>query len=238
MYNKINTLTSKKLGSDYMKKFLALCCMASVLFIAGCGKDSEKTKASGRAKRVKKAEVEDRQLLASLDENQQEDMLFDSQDFRDEDSAVVVADELGDVSRDLDDELSLAEAEVAEQNELDARFDFEPVNFDLNKDTIREDQKEIVARNAEMAIDAASKGKDVFVIGHCCPIGSDKHNQSLSAKRAEAIRMEMIASGVDSDRLKVLGCGSENPVVLTDAKDLATQRVEYGPNRRVEILVQ
>ena len=220
-----------------MRKFLVLCCVASVLCIAGCRpKEKEKSNPSRSTRKVKKAEINDRQVLASINEDQQ-DLFLDNQDLRNEDPTVMASD-INDIPSDLEEELSLAEAKMSEENDLESRFDFETVNFDLNNDKIRDDQREVVARNTEIALDAVDKGKDVFLIGHSCPMGTEKYNQSLSTRRADTIRKEMIASGIDSDRLKVLGCGSENPLVLTDAKDRTTQRREYAPNRRVEVIVQ
>ena len=80
-------------------------------------------------------------------------------------------------------------------------------------------------------------GKKVVVAGHCCPIGSASYNMSLSELRAKMIRDEMVKSGVPEDRVKILGCGSECPIVLSDAADRAEMIKELAPNRRAEVSV-
>jgi outer membrane protein OmpA-like peptidoglycan-associated protein len=66
------------------------------------------------------------------------------------------------------------------------------------------------------------------IVGHTDSVGSDKYNDDLSQKRAQAVRAYMTAHGVDASKLDVLGKGKrelKNPGNPTGAE-----------NRRVVIL--
>ncbi len=69
-----------------------------------------------------------------------------------------------------------------------------------------------------------------FVIeGYTDSVGSDKSNQLLSERRANAVRDWLIANGIDQDRLTAKGFGEENPI---DTNKTAFGRTN---NRRVEV---
>ncbi len=67
--------------------------------------------------------------------------------------------------------------------------------------------------------------------GYTDATGTDKINKPLSAKRAEAVRSQLIASGMPAATISSLGMGSENPV------DSGTTKESLSKNRRVEIEV-
>jgi outer membrane protein OmpA-like peptidoglycan-associated protein len=73
---------------------------------------------------------------------------------------------------------------------------------------------------------------DVLVIGHTDKVGSDAINDPLSRQRAEVVRRALVARGIASDSIVVVGRGKREPVVPT-ADGVAEPR-----NRRVEILVR
>ncbi len=67
------------------------------------------------------------------------------------------------------------------------------------------------------------------VQGHCDNQGSDKVNDPLSQKRAEAIVAELVKMGVDEFNLKAVGKGSHEPVAdnKTEAGRAKNRRVEF-----------
>ena len=65
--------------------------------------------------------------------------------------------------------------------------------------------------------------------GYTDDVGSDKVNLPLSEKRAQAVRAELVASGVPANTVSSLGLGSANPIT-TDKSAAARSK-----NRRVEI---
>jgi outer membrane protein OmpA-like peptidoglycan-associated protein len=73
---------------------------------------------------------------------------------------------------------------------------------------------------------------DVLVIGHTDKVGTDAFNDTLSRQRAEVVRRALVARGIATDSIVVVGRGKREPIVPT-ADGVAEAR-----NRRVEILVR
>jgi outer membrane protein OmpA-like peptidoglycan-associated protein len=74
--------------------------------------------------------------------------------------------------------------------------------------------------------------KPVLIEGHTDNRGSANLNQTLSQRRAEAVRNALIEEGVAAERMTAVGLGMDRPVA-----DNATQEGR-SRNRRVEIVVQ
>lgn len=73
---------------------------------------------------------------------------------------------------------------------------------------------------------------EVVVTGHTDRVGSVEHNDKLSLARAEAVRDQLAALGIDKAHILVAGRGEREPLVPTD-DDVAEPK-----NRRVEIEVR
>lgn len=83
--------------------------------------------------------------------------------------------------------------------------------------------------------DALIKGNpdaNITVEGHTDSQGQRQYNMDLGAKRAEAVRSQLVARGVAADRIKAVGVGPDRPV--------ADNKTAEGRanNRRVEIIVE
>ena len=76
---------------------------------------------------------------------------------------------------------------------------------------------------------------NVVITGYTDRIGSEKYNQKLSKRRANAVKEYLVSKGVSGSRLSAVGKGKANPVV--DCKQ--TKRADLikclGPNRRVAV---
>jgi outer membrane protein OmpA-like peptidoglycan-associated protein len=77
-----------------------------------------------------------------------------------------------------------------------------------------------------------NSGVKVSIEGHTDNTGTDKINQPLSEKRAEAVKTYLASKGVAADRMTTSGFGSSQPIA--DNKTAAGKQ----KNRRVEIKVQ
>lgn len=76
----------------------------------------------------------------------------------------------------------------------------------------------------------------VSVRGHADAIGSIAGNQRLSEQRARSVSRVLAEEGLSSDRIKVEGVGSSEPVVSCPAGGSRQARIDCNsPNRRVEV---
>ncbi len=76
---------------------------------------------------------------------------------------------------------------------------------------------------------------NVVISGFTDRLGSDKYNQKLSEKRANAVRDYLVNSGISATRLNAVGKGESNPVVTCTNKKRVDLIKCLEPNRRVEI---
>ena len=67
------------------------------------------------------------------------------------------------------------------------------------------------------------------IIGHTDSIGSNKFNQILSEKRAEATKAFMVKKGINSSRITTEGKGETSPIATNKTKEGQAQ------NRRIEV---
>jgi outer membrane protein OmpA-like peptidoglycan-associated protein len=88
--------------------------------------------------------------------------------------------------------------------------------------------------DAKKRLNAAGvKNFKVEVSGHTDSSGGARHNEELSAKRAEAIKRELTKQGVPADEITAVGMGSRKPAVTPD--DTPAKKAK---NRRYELQVR
>ncbi len=104
------------------------------------------------------------------------------------------------------------------------------VTFETGKATLREESETILT----MAYNALVANPDVQIeiSGHSDNVGSQKSNQALSLKRAQAVRNWLVQKGIASTRMKAVGKGQNEPV---SSNETDAGRAE---NRRIEFYVQ
>ncbi len=80
-----------------------------------------------------------------------------------------------------------------------------------------------------------SRGK-LNISGHTDDVGSEKYNQKLSERRADAVKEALVSFGVQAEQITTHGLGKSQPR-RTYASDASEQEVNYirGENRRAEI---
>jgi len=84
----------------------------------------------------------------------------------------------------------------------------------------------------ELATKFKSMNTEVIIaVGHTDSIGSDKYNQKLSVRRAEAVKAYLVSKGIDSKRIYTEGKGEKQPIASNKTKE------GRAKNRRVEIEV-
>lgn len=104
------------------------------------------------------------------------------------------------------------------------------INFNFDKSEIRDIDKAEMQR----AINFVRKYSvtQITVEGHTDAIGTDKYNQSLSERRAEAVKKYLVKEGgIDETKISTIGYGESKPVTSNDTAE------GRAANRRAEILV-
>ena len=110
--------------------------------------------------------------------------------------------------------------------------------FDFDKATLRPEGK------AKLD-DLMSKIKDIkleviIAVGHADRFGTDKYNQKLSEKRAEAVKAYLVGKGMEANRVYTEGKGKKQPITKAgECKGAKSKKVIacLQPDRRVEIEV-
>jgi OOP family OmpA-OmpF porin len=101
--------------------------------------------------------------------------------------------------------------------------------FDFDKASLKpEGQRkldEIASRLTQMALEV------VVATGHTDSIGTDKYNENLSRRRAEAVKTFLESRGLPADRIHTDAQGEKQPVASNTTRD------GRAKNRRVEVEV-
>ena len=103
------------------------------------------------------------------------------------------------------------------------------VLFDFNKYTLKPEARERLARVSGIVL--AYPDLKLQIEGYTDSIGSDEYNQTLSEKRAEAVRDYIVGAGVSMNNVAAQGLGKADPVA--DNTTAAGRKL----NRRVEMIV-
>ncbi|MGA8541868.1 MAG: OmpA family protein [Terriglobales bacterium] len=103
------------------------------------------------------------------------------------------------------------------------------VLFDFNQHMLKPEARERLSKISGIVL--AYPDLKLEVIGYTDAIGSDEYNQTLSDKRAEAVRDYLVTSGVSMNNVAARGMGKADPVA--DNSTAAGRQL----NRRVEMIV-
>ncbi len=104
------------------------------------------------------------------------------------------------------------------------------VNFEFNKATLTKYSERILWKAYNAMI--ANPDVNVVITGHTDNVGSEKYNQVLSLKRAQAVKNWLVKKGIESNRMRTVGRGLNEPVASNDTEE---GRLE---NRRIEFYVE
>jgi len=117
-----------------------------------------------------------------------------------------------------------AQDSQANENPQSFKWDFYGFDFGQIPPTYRVQWEEMAEFISEFPEDT------FLVVGHTDMRGNAKYNLKLSEKRAEYLSQELIRRGIDSTRIKAVGCGMYDPV-----EPNAQDEAEHERNRRVSL---
>jgi outer membrane protein OmpA-like peptidoglycan-associated protein len=103
------------------------------------------------------------------------------------------------------------------------------VLFDTGKHTLRPMAREKLAKISGIVL--AYPGLTLGIEGNTDSVGSDAYNQSLSERRAEAVRSYLAKQGVPESSMTAKGLGEGQPIASNSTAEGRQQ------NRRVELIV-
>ena len=104
------------------------------------------------------------------------------------------------------------------------------VNFEFNKATLTNYSEKILWRAYNALV--ANPDVSVVITGHTDNVGSQKYNQVLSLKRAQAVKNWLVQKGIASKRMRTVGRGMNEPIASNETEE---GRLE---NRRMEFYVE
>ncbi len=126
----------------------------------------------------------------------------------------------------LQDEKARREALAREAALKKAKL--ETIYFDYDQWSIREDQKALLAQNAEWL--KANAAVRIRLEGNCDQRGTAEYNLALGQKRADAVKAFMEGFGISRNRMETISYGFERPV------DRGQNEAAWAKNRRVDFV--
>jgi peptidoglycan-associated lipoprotein len=121
-----------------------------------------------------------------------------------------------------------ARREAAAQKTEMKKSKLESIYFDFDLWMIRDDQKEIMVKDAEwLKADPRTK---IRIEGNCDERGSSEYNLALGQKRAEAAKGFLKGLGITENRMETISYGEERPL------DPGHDEAAWAKNRRVDFV--
>ncbi len=106
------------------------------------------------------------------------------------------------------------------------KWEIKNVFFDVDKFDLK--PKSIVVLNEMIAFMTKNPEVKIEIGGHTDSDGDDAHNQQLSENRAKAVMNYLVENGVAASKLKAVGYGESQPVMVNDTAE------NKAKNRRIE----
>lgn len=106
---------------------------------------------------------------------------------------------------------------------------FQPIFFNFDQSSIREDMTQHLVANAEYMKTAS---ESIVIEGNCDERGTNEYNLALGERRAINAKQYMVDLGVDASRIRTVSYGEERP--LFEGQD----ETSYQYNRRDDFVIE
>ena len=116
--------------------------------------------------------------------------------------------------------------------------------FDFDKSVIHPEGKQHLNAEVVTKMKQYPQVEAILVTGHADRIGTDAYNQSLSERRANAVKDYLVSQGIEAGRIQTAAKGESEPVVAcSDVKGRENSKNKpliacLQPNRRVVVEVE
>jgi len=193
--------------------FIFAC--SSIFFMCSCAKKklvTEESVITARPTEVEKAEKE----AAAVKRAQQEEAR------RAEEVRIEKLEELEEAKRREAEEKArqLAEAEG---------FELQPIYFDFDRSSIRDEARAILEKAA--AFLKENPGIHIRIEGNCDERGTNEYNLALGERRANSAKLFLVSLGISPDRIRTISYGEERPLGVGRSEEA------WAKNRRDDFVV-
>ncbi|HXG82828.1 MAG TPA: OmpA family protein [Pyrinomonadaceae bacterium] len=134
------------------------------------------------------------------------------------------------VCKNFNAEKITAKDQIGDELKKDGRAAVYGINFDFNSDVIRPESKNVLEQITALLKENADW--KMTVEGHTDNVGGETFNQTLSDKRAKAVKEYLTKAGIAAERLQAVGKGLTTPVASNE------NEIGRAQNRRVELVKQ
>src|SRR5262245_48963134 len=121
-------------------------------------------------------------------------------------------------------EATLTESQLFDRSTLDELNASQPLNdvfFDYDQNTLRDDARQILQRNAQWLVKWPQT--KIRIDGHCDERGTTEYNLALGDRRAVMVRDYLTHLGVSPDRIQAVSLGRESPFCTSAGASCSAQ---------------
>lgn len=122
-----------------------------------------------------------------------------------------------------------APKEASAREEASKTISLESIYFDFDQAVVREDQKEIMMKNAQWL--KAHPQARIKIEGNCDERGTAEYNLALGQRRADVTKDFLEGLGIASKRMQTISYGFERPLVR------GVDETTWAKNRRVDFVL-
>lgn len=124
---------------------------------------------------------------------------------------------------------------VVEESKPVADISLNIIYFDLDKNNIRSDAKEVLEGN--IAVLKANPDVKIIVSAHTDARGKETYNKELSARRAKSVVSYLRKAGIDKTRIVSIANKGEKELVNNCGDNVECLEEQHQLNRRVELSI-